>query len=78
MLKAQQNKPLQPMFYGDSVRRGFAFSKKPHVIWVQNKCLIYYSVQGNTHKSGTVQGLGIATAKSAHLSNWQRLGDITT
>lgn len=78
VLKAQQNSPIPPMYYGDTVRTGIPFSKDPHVIWFQGKYLMYYSVPGYSDKSGTVHGWGIAVANSADLINWQRVGEINT
>jgi predicted GH43/DUF377 family glycosyl hydrolase len=75
---AQQSKSLPQMYFGDTVRTGVPFSKDPHVIWFQERYLMYYSVPAYTDKSGKVHGWGIAVAESIDLVNWKRISEVNS
>ena len=75
-LRAQENRPLPAMYFGDTVRTGVPFSKDPHVIRFQGKYLMYYSVPAYTDKIGKSLGWGIGIAESSDLVNWQRIGEV--
>jgi len=65
------------MMFGDTSRRGVPYSKDPHVIHLDNRYLMYYSIPPIKGKPKVVKGWGIGIAESNDLVNWRRIGEIT-
>jgi len=65
------------MMFGDTTRKGVPFSKDPHVIRLNERYLMYYSIPPHANKSHPVKGWGIGIAESRDLINWEQIGEIT-
>lgn len=63
------------MMFKDTTRIGMPFAKDPHVIYFQEKYLMYYSVP--PFKDNIKSGWGIGIASSSDLVNWVKVGEIT-
>ena len=63
--------------FGDTTRKGVPFSKDPHVIRLNERYLMYYSIPPHANKSHPVKGWGIGIAESRDLTNWEPIGEIT-
>ena len=64
------------MMFGDTSRRGVPFSKDPHVIYFQNRYLMYYSIPSYSDQTNPIKGWGIGIAESRDLVNWSKIGEI--
>jgi predicted GH43/DUF377 family glycosyl hydrolase len=71
------NESQTMMYYTDS-SRGLNFAKDPHVVFFQNRYLMYYSVKSYIDANGVSHGLGIGIAESTDLKTWKRLADVNT
>ncbi|MCG6185876.1 family 43 glycosylhydrolase [Maribellus maritimus] len=67
----------EKMMYGDISRKGVPFAKDPHVIELQGRYLMYFSIPPYSNKTGAENGWNIGIAESTDLIHWGKVGEIT-
>ncbi len=82
LIQAQNNPADQTknktMMFSDTSRRGTPTAKDPHVIYFNNRYLMYYSVPPfSDEATNPVKGWGIGIAQSDNLIDWQKIGEVT-
>ena len=65
----------QGMMYCDNSRQGVPFAKDPHVVRLQGRYLMYYSIP--PRKGDMTGGWNIGIAESRDLTLWNKVGEIT-
>ena len=65
----------QGMMYCDNSRQGVPFAKDPHVVRLQGRYLMYYSIP--PRKGDKAGGWNIGIAESHDLTLWNKVGEIT-
>lgn len=65
------------MIYADSSRKGFPYSKDPHVIFFKGRYIMYFSIPpfSDAEKRNLAKGWGIGIAESSDLKNWRKIGE---
>lgn len=66
----------EKMMFGDTSRKGVPFSKDPHVIRLDNRYLMYFSIPPFADSSNPVKGWNIGIAESNDLLHWEKIGEI--
>ncbi len=76
---AQRKAAGGTMIYADSSRTGFPYSKDPHVIYLKDRYLMYFSIPPHTNPkmAKSIKGWGIGIAESFDLKRWRKIGELT-
>jgi len=65
------------MMFGDTSRIGVPFSKDPHVIKLDGRYLMYFSIPPFKDTGNPIQGWNIGIAESNDLIQWEKIAEIT-
>ena len=65
----------QHMMFADDSRQGVPFAKDPHVVRLDGRYLMYYSIP--PRKGDKQGGWNIGIAESKNLTDWHKVGEIT-
>jgi hypothetical protein len=64
------------MMFSDTSRLDRPFAKDPHVIFFNDKYMMYYSIPGGRDSENVLQGWGIGIAESSDLKSWNKIGEV--